>query len=156
MIVVSSCLAGLKVRYNGADSFDERIHLLIEDKKALPMCPELLAGFTTPREPAEIQGGSGEAVLDGKARVVEKSGNDLTDLYIKGAYATLDRVKKLNATTVILKESSPSCGSSMIYNGSFSGEKAAGNGVTAALLKRNGIKVFSEKELSTLSEDNLL
>jgi uncharacterized protein YbbK (DUF523 family) len=150
MILVSSCLAGLEVRYNGTHSLNNKICKLVEEKKAVTICPELLGGFTTPRESAEIVGGEGEDVLDGKAKVVGKSGQDVTDLYLKGAYATLDIAIKVKATTVILKENSPSCGSSMIYNGEFKGEKIPGNGVTTALLKRNGFKVISEEELGNM------
>ena len=108
----------------------------------------MLGGFSTPREPAEIVGGEGEDVLDGRAKVVEKSGKDVTELYIKGAYATLEKALNMNATTVVLKGGSPSCGSSMIYNGNFKGEKIVGNGVTSALLKRNGFQVISEEQLA--------
>ncbi|WP_057763110.1 DUF523 domain-containing protein [Cytobacillus praedii] len=146
MILVSSCLAGLEVRYNGTHSLDNRISKLVEENKAVTICPELLGGFSTPREPAEIVGGDGEDVLDGKAKVVEKSGKDVTELYIKGAYATLEKAKRINATIVVLKENSPSCGSSMIYNGEFKGKKIAGNGVTSALFKRNGLQVISEDQ----------
>ncbi|MGN7403491.1 DUF523 domain-containing protein [Cytobacillus praedii] len=146
MILVSSCLAGLEVRYNGTHSLDNRICKLVEENKAVTICPELLGGFSTPREPAEIVGGDGEDVLDGKAKVVEKSGKDVTELYIKGAYATLEIAKKINATIVVLKEDSPSCGSSMIYNGEFKGKKIVGNGVTSALIKRNGLRVISEEQ----------
>ncbi|AZV44862.1 DUF523 domain-containing protein [Peribacillus asahii] len=146
MILVSSCLAGLKVRYNGTHSLDNRISKLVRENKAVTICPELLGGFSTPREPAEIVGGDGEDVLDRKAKVVEKSGKDVTELYIKGAYATLEKAKKINATIVVLKENSPSCGSSMIYNGEFKGKKIVGNGVTSALLKRNGLQVISEEQ----------
>ncbi len=121
---------------------------LIEEKKAITVCPELLGGFLTPREPAEIIGGNGEDVLDGKAKVIEKSGRDVTELYIKGAYTTLKKAIDVNATVVVLKDYSPSCGSSMIFNGEFIGEKIAGNGVTAALLKRNGLQVISEKQIT--------
>lgn len=147
MILVSSCLAGLKVRYNGTHSLHTKISKLVEEKKAVTVCPELLGGFHTPREPAEIVGGNGEDVLDGNANVVEKSGQVVTDLYIKGAYATLNMAIKVNAKTVVLKENSPSCGSSMIYNGDFNGEKVTGNGVTTALLRRNGFHVISEEQL---------
>ncbi len=147
MIVVSSCLAGLKVRYNGSHSLDRSILNLVREKKAITICPELLGGFSTPREPAEIIGGNGEDVLEGKAKVIEKSGTDVTENYIKGAYATLEKAKKINATVVVLKENSPSCGSSVIYNGDFKGTKINGNGVTSALLKRNGLKVISEEQL---------
>src|SRR5690606_14177498 len=110
------------------------------------ICPELLGGLSTPREPAEIIGGDGGDVLDGKAKVVDRAGNDVTIQFIKGAYATLEKAKEINATIVVLKENSPSCGSSRIYNGEFKGEKVAGNGVTAALLKRNGFQVISEEQ----------
>ncbi len=146
MILVSACLAGLEVRYNGTHCLDFRISKLIEENKAITVCPELLGGFSIPREPAEIIGGTGEDVLDGKAKVIEKSGSDVTDLYIKGAYSTLKKAIDVNATVVVLKENSPSCGSSMIYNGKFIGEKIAGNGVTSALLKRNGLQVISEEQ----------
>ncbi|MGD6831048.1 DUF523 domain-containing protein [Sutcliffiella halmapala] len=146
MILVSSCLAGFEVRYNGTHSLDHKISKLIEENKAIPVCPELLGGFLTPREPAEILGGNGEDVLDGKAKVVEKSGRDVTELYIKGAYATLKKAKEVHANVVVLKEYSPSCGSSMIYNGDFEGKKIVGNGVTTALLKRNGLQVISEEQ----------
>jgi uncharacterized protein YbbK (DUF523 family) len=148
MILVSSCLAGLEVRYNGTHCLDRKISKLIEENKAITVCPELLGGFSTPREPAEIIGGNGEDVLDGKAKVLEKSGKDVTELYIKGAYITLKKAIDVNATVVVLKEYSPSCGSSMIYNGEFIGERIAGNGVTAALLLRNGIRVISEKQFA--------
>ncbi|WP_449536363.1 DUF523 domain-containing protein [Ferdinandcohnia sp. Marseille-Q9671] len=146
MILVSSCLAGLEVRYNGTHSLDNRINKLVGENKAVTICPELLGGFSTPREPAEIVGGDGEDVLDGRAKVVEQSGKDVTELYIKGAYATLEKAKKINATIVVLKENSPSCGSSMIYNGEFKGKKIVGNGVTSSLLKRNGLQVISEEQ----------
>ncbi|MFJ7685781.1 DUF523 domain-containing protein [Peribacillus butanolivorans] len=148
MILVSSCLAGLKVRYNGSDSLDNRIQKLLLEEKAITVCPELLGGFLTPREPAEIVGGDGEDVLNGKAIVVEKSGRDVTDLYVNGAYVTLKKAQELGATTIILKEYSPSCGSSMIYNGEFKGNKVPGVGVTTALLRRNGLKVISEENLT--------
>ena len=155
MILVSSCLAGLEVRYNGTHSLDNRISQLVEENKAVTICPELLGGFSTPREPAEIVGGDGEDVLDGKAKVVEKSGKDVTELYIKGAYATLEKAKRINATIVVLKENSPSCGSSMIYNGEFKGKKIVGNGVTTALLERNGIQVISEERITDFLEEEL-
>ncbi|MFD2445009.1 DUF523 domain-containing protein [Bacillus sp. CGMCC 1.16607] len=145
MILVSSCLAGLEVRYNGTHCLNEKVLQLINEKKAITVCPELLGGFSTPREPAEIVGGNGEDVLEGNAKVVEASGKDVTELYIKGAFATLSKAQEVNATTVILKEYSPSCGSSMIYNGEFLNKKMTGTGVTTALLKKNGIKVISEE-----------
>lgn len=148
MILVSSCLAGLEVRYDGQHSLNKKVRKLVEENNAVTICPELLGGFLTPREPAEIVGGDGGDVLDGKARVIERSGRDVTELYIKGAYNTLDKAIEICATIVVLKENSPSCGSSMIYNGEFTGERVGGNGVTSALLKRNGLRVISEKQFA--------
>ncbi|MEE6449372.1 DUF523 domain-containing protein [Gottfriedia acidiceleris] len=148
MILVSSCLAGLEVRYNGTHCLNNKISKLVEENKAITICPELLGGFSTPREPAEIIGGNGEDVLDGKAKVVDKSGKDVTLLYIRGAYATLEKAKEMKATVVVLKENSPSCGSSKIYNGDFIGKKIDGMGVTSALLTKNGFKVISEEKFA--------
>ncbi|GLI83491.1 hypothetical protein ANABIO32_11840 [Rossellomorea marisflavi] len=146
MLVVSACLAGMKVRYNGTDCLEDVIGEMVRSGKAVTVCPEILGGFQTPREPAEIQGGTGEDVLDGTARVVDRSGADVTEHYIARAIETLAICRKMGATDIVLKENSPSCGSSMIYNGDFSGEKIPGEGVTTALLKRNGIKVWSEED----------
>ncbi|WP_144554534.1 DUF523 domain-containing protein [Bacillus sp. X1(2014)] len=148
MILVSSCLAGLEVRYNGTHSLNIKIRKLVEENKAITICPELLGGFSTPRAPAEIIGGNGEDVLDGKAKVMDQTGKDVTQLYLNGAYAALEKAKEINATIVVLKENSPSCGSSMIYNGKFIGKKIEGMGVTSALLKRNGFKVISEEQFA--------
>jgi len=139
MILISACLAGFNVRYNGTNSLDEKIQKLVLENKAVTVCPELMGGFSTPREPAEIVGGNGQDVLDGNATVVESSGRDVTDLYLKGAYATLQKALEVGAIHVILKEYSPSCGSAQIYNGEFNGTKLAGEGVTTALLRRNNI-----------------
>ncbi len=152
MIVVSACLAGFEVKYNGSHNLNKKINEWFKEKKAIPVCPEVLGGLSIPREPAEIVGGSGEDVLDGKAKVITNTGKDVTREFIKGAEETLKIVKEAEAKIIIMKERSPSCGSSMIYNGNFNGEKTAGNGVTAALLKRNGIIVVSEENYEQLLE----
>lgn len=156
MILVSSCLAGLNVRYDGENCLYVKIRELIDEEKAVSVCPEVLGGLSIPREPAEIIGGDGEDVLDEKARVVTISGQDVTAEFLKGAYAALEKSKEIGARLIILKESSPSCGSSKIYDGKFSGRKIAGNGVTSALLKRNGFKVISEVQfLEYLKRESL-
>lgn len=147
-MLVSACLIGEKVRYDGKDCFQQKIFQLYAEEEIIPVCPEVLGGLSIPREPAEIIGGDGEDVLDGKAKVMTKTGRDVTKSFIDGAYQTLKRVKEAGAEVVILKEYSPTCGSQMIYNGEFSGKKIAGMGVTCALLKRHGIKVISEEELN--------
>nr|WP_267490837.1 DUF523 domain-containing protein [Paenibacillus monticola] len=148
--MVSSCLAGMKVRYNALHSLDHTIQRLVEENKAVAVCPELLGGLSIPREPAEIVGGDGDDVLEGNAKVMNSSGTDVTEMFVRGAYLTLEKALEVGATLVVLKQSSPSCGSSMIYNGEFNGEKIAGHGVTAALLRRNGIQVTSEERSSEI------
>lgn len=150
MILVSSCLEGIECRYNGSHAASEKIRKLVDEKKAVMACPELLGGFSTPREPAEIIGGTGEDVLNGTAKIVTASGEDVTELYMEGAAKTLAYAKEINASAVILKENSPSCGSGFIYNGTFSGKKITGSGVTAALLKQAGYRVISENELDDI------
>ncbi len=149
MILVSSCLAGMKVRYNGMDCLDETIRNWVEEKKAVMVCPEILGGLSIPREPAEIIGGTGEDVLCGNARVITKSGHDVTDMFIHGAHETLRIAKELGATTVVMKANSPSCGNGVIYDGNFNGRRIPGNGVAAALLKQEGIRILSEDEVDS-------
>jgi len=149
MILVSACLAGESVRYDGRHCLQESIAKLVAQGKAMMVCPEVMGGLPTPREPAEIVGGTGEDVLDGRAKVIDRSGQDVTAMYVEGAYLALEQARKWNATRIVLKENSPSCGSTAIYDGSFSGKKVPGLGVTAALLKREGFTVVSEEALAT-------
>lgn len=103
MILVSSCLGGLECRYNGTHCLVEKIHELVRQEKAVMVCPEVLGGLPTPREPAEIIGGTGEDVLDGKAAVINRSGQDVTEQFMKGALLTLELAKKVGATHIVLK-----------------------------------------------------
>ncbi|TDM03618.1 DUF523 domain-containing protein [Macrococcus carouselicus] len=146
MILISSCLIGEKVRYDGRDQLDERLRQMVETGKAIAACPELMGGLTVPREPAEIVGGTGEDVWQGDAHVLTISGRDVTAAFKKGAHSTLSLCRELNISLVILKENSPSCGSRMIYSGDFNGSRQTGMGVTTALLERHGIKVINEKD----------
>lgn len=95
---------------------------------------------------AEIIGGTGKDVLTGTAQVMERGGRDVTDLYIKGAYQTLEWAKKLDVTCIVLKEFSPFCGTQAIYDGHFANHKVQGEGVTSALLRQEGYEVISEIE----------
>lgn len=147
MLLVSACLIGEPVRYDGKSCLNILLKQLLINKKAHALCPELLGGFTTPRLPAEIVGGTGQDVLDGKAKITDSSGLDVTTLYLKGAYRTLEIAQHIKASCVVLKENSPSCGSQKIYNGTFQGEKIVGTGITTALLQRHGFEVISEKEI---------
>jgi len=97
--------------------------------------------------PQKLWEGTGQDVLDGKAKIADSSGLDVTELYLKGAYRTLEIARQIQATCVVLKENSPSCGSQKIYNGTFQGERITGVGITTALLQRHGFKVISENEI---------
>ena len=143
---ISACLLGHKVRYDGQDCRMDDIlnHLLPEHYVTL--CPEMAGGLPTPRPAAEIQAGSGEEVLASKIRVVDIHENDVSAAFIQGAYAALKVAQDFQATHAILKANSPSCGSDLIYDGSFSGQKIQGDGVTTALFKQHGIIVLNEQE----------
>ena len=113
----------------------------------IPFCPEVAAGCPAPRPPCEMVGGNGGDVLNGKAVVINREGADLTAAFIEGARKALQVARENGVTAAILKEGSPSCGSSLIYDGAFSGKRIPGRGVTAALLQQNGVKLFSEVDL---------
>ncbi|RJX72876.1 DUF523 domain-containing protein [Vibrio sinensis] len=151
-ILVSSCLVGNSVRYNGSclslDNADR--DWLFSSFDVLTFCPEVSSGLPTPRPPAEIIGGVGEDVLENNARVVGNDGVDVTELFLSGADNTLKLCLENQIRYAILAESSPSCGSVTIYDGTFSGHKIAGRGVTAALLEQHEIKVFSQYSLAKL------
>ena len=140
-ILVSACLLGINSRYCGGGCLNEDVASLAENHSLIPVCPEQLGGMPTPREPDEIRDG----------RVYEKNGKDNTDIFQKGADETLRLVMLLKADMAILKQNSPSCGSSMIHDGTFSGKKIPGSGITAALLIKSGIRVISEDEIVELS-----
>lgn len=147
--MVSSCLLGHKVRYDGKGG---RLHAKIAEElrdkvELVPFCPECSAGLTIPRPPAEIQKGCGYKVLRGDASVQTQKGQDVTDLFIAGANNALSVCQKERLDFAILKERSPSCGSSVIYNGTFSGQLISGVGVTTALLRDQGITVRSDEDV---------
>jgi uncharacterized protein YbbK (DUF523 family) len=143
--IVSACFAGVHCRFDQRHCLVEKIHELVQKGEAIPVCPEQLGGLSTPRNPAEIVGGDGDDVLDGKARVIDNQGNDVTEAFLRGAHEALRLAKAVGAKEAILKERSPSCGSNMIYDGTFTGSKKPGVGVTAALYRRHGIRVYSEE-----------
>lgn len=145
-VLVSACLAGRACRYDGAANRDDEVVRLVAEGRAVLVCPEEDGGLGTPRPPAEIVGGDGHDVLDGRARVLTRSGQDVTEQYVRGAHVALERARLHGARTAILKARSPSCGRSQIYDGSFSRTLVVGDGVTAALLQRGGIEVLTEEE----------
>ncbi|GGI39367.1 DUF523 domain-containing protein [Mammaliicoccus stepanovicii] len=154
MIVISACLVGERVRYDGDHKLNLYLKSLIDDKKAVSVCPEILGGLQVPREPAEIEGGDGFDVWQNKAYVKTISGHDVTDQFKEGAKRTLSIMKHLNASKVILKSGSPSCGLSDIYDGTFTGNKKEGVGITTALLKLNNIDVYDETSIPTTFDNH--
>ena len=141
MKLVSACLLGVRCNYAGGSW---KLPGLVEEFGSgglFPLCPEVLGGLPVPRTPAEIQGGGGEDVLDGKARVVAEDGSDVTAAFLRGARLALDIASAVGAREAVLTERSPSCGCGVIFDGTHSFRYKRGNGVTAALLLRNGIRV---------------
>ncbi len=145
MYLISACLLGVKCKYSGGDNSSKRLIELNKEESFIPVCPEQLGGCPTPRPPSEICGGCGADVLNGKCRVKTITGEDVTEQFIKGAEETLGIAKIYDAKKAILKARSPSCGFCSIYDGTFSGTVREGSGVTAELLKRNGIEVYTEE-----------
>jgi len=153
-IAVSACLLGIMCRYDGK-AFGQDMTRLFGAYEIVPICPEQLGGLPTPRIPCEIQGGDGEDVLGGRAAVMDKNGADRTDAFVIGAKAALEIVKKQGIKTAVLKSRSPSCGSGMIYTGSFDGQLKPGYGVVAALFKKMGIKIYDEETCVNSKEMDL-
>ena len=142
MILISACLAGLHTRYDGTSCGEEYFKTLVSEGKAIPVCPEHMGGLVSPREPVELVNGDGDAVLSGEAKAVGKeTGKDYTINFIKGASKVLDIAKANKIEKAILKDGSPSCGSTYIKRGR---EKIDGTGITTAALLKAGIPVESE------------
>lgn len=149
-VLISSCLLGSPVRYNGNDAkvASEIIEKWVAEGRAVSICPELSGGLGVPRPPAEIIGVNGFAVLDGFAAVLDDRGIDITYPMVAGAYDVLRAAQSLGVRVAVLKDGSPSCGRTYIYNGQFRNIKKRGEvGVTVALLQRNGVSVFSEHQI---------
>ena len=142
--LISACLIGENVRYDGKNCLQQQLKQLIETGQAVTICPEVSGGLSTPRPPAEIVGGDGCDVLNHRAKVIDAQDNDVTQAFILGAEKTLKLAQKYQVTHVILKANSPSCGSNMIYDGTFTGQKIHGVGVTTALLEQHGFQVITE------------
>jgi uncharacterized protein YbbK (DUF523 family) len=152
-ILVSACLLGTNCKYSGGNNLTPKVLELLKELNIIPVCPEELGGLLTPREPCEIQNGAGKEVLEGKVRVLNKKGEDVTEKFIKGAGETLDLAKKHSCTAAILKAKSPSCGCGTIYDGTFSHKFKEGSGVTAQLLLDNGIAVMTEDDFEEKVRD---
>ena len=139
-ILISSCLLGCNCRYDGNSQKQNELHKLIDSNYLIPFCPEQAAGLPTPRKPCEILNN----------RVISSSGEDFTDIFKQGAKETLKICKLYNIEYAILKAKSPSCGYGKIHDGTFTGTLIEGTGITAKLLKDNGIQVFNELNYNKL------
>lgn len=137
-ILVSACLIGLHTRYAGDGNSINWITGLAKEHTLIPVCPEQLGGLPTPRVPCERVG----------ALVLDKNGDDRTRAFVSGAEMALHAAQLNGCTTAILKQRSPSCGSGVIYDGTFTGARIPGDGVTAEMLKTAGIRVFSEEDMA--------
>ena len=139
-LLVSACLLGTPCRYDGKSKKNEAVCALAERFELIPVCPEVYGGLPTPRPPAERCGD----------RILTEAGADVTAQYRRGAEAALRLARLYNCRAAILKANSPSCGSGTIYDGTFRHRRISGDGLTAALLKANGVQVYNEDTFAAL------
>lgn len=136
-VLVSKCLLGVDCRYKGDNCKNEKLLDFLKDKEVIGVCPEVEGGLPTPRDPSERVAN----------KVISNKGKDVTAEYEKGAEIALKLAQDNNVDLVIFKAKSPSCGCGLIYDGTFSGNKIPGNGVTTELLLKNGFKVITEEDI---------
>jgi len=149
-ILISACLLGDKVRYDGQAQYVNHpsIKQWLKEKRVVRICPEMAGGLSSPRPPAEINGeGGGRGVLQHQAQVITNKQIDVTAQFLNGASKALELVQHYQIKVALLKARSPSCGNHQIYSGKFSKQLVDGQGVTAALLSQHGVKVFNEEEI---------
>lgn len=154
-ILVSACLLGQAVRYDGGAKKCSHplMQRWLDEGRIVSICPEISGGLPVPRPAAEIAHGAGGAkVLTGEARLVGAQGQDFTAEFVAGARYALTLARHHQIQVAVLKEGSPSCGSSFTHDGSFSGARAPHAGVAAALLRQSGIHVFSEHQLEQAND----
>lgn len=144
-------MLGINCRYDGSSALNKELIEFLNSKNLnpIPICPEQLGGLPTPRKRCEIAG-DGFGVLSGKDKVYAEDGEDVTAYFIKGAEEALKIARIANVRIAILRSLSPSCGVDKIYDGTFTGKVKNGCGVTATILKMDGIEILSEKELERL------
>lgn len=150
-ILVSACLLGHEVRYDGRGkrSDDDILRRWKEEGRLVAVCPEVAGGLAVPRPPAEIAHGAGGAqVLAGQVRVMASTGADVTAEFVHGAEHALRRAREHDIRIAVLKEGSPSCGSAFTYDGTFTKTRVDQPGVTTAKLQQAGVQVFSEAQLA--------
>lgn len=142
-ILVSACLLGIDCKYSGKNNKNEKLLEFLKGKDIIPICPEQLGGLKTPRQMAELKS-SAKEIIENKGIVITKDNKDVTKEFLKGGYEILKYLELFDIEKAILKEGSPSCGSNFVYDGSFSSKKIKGQGITAYLLEKEGVKLSSE------------
>jgi len=152
-ILISACLLGEHVRYDGNHSLvnSARLQQWQLQERLIPLCPEVAGGLPVPRPAAEIDAGDAESVIKGHGRIRHRDGRDVSEAFLAGAEKALALCLQHGIHIAILKEGSPSCGVNKINDGSFSGTKISGQGVTACLLMQHGIAVFSEFQIAEVA-----
>ena len=147
ILLISACLMGFNCKYSGGSNAlsSESLAALRARYRLIPVCPETAGGLPTPRVPSERQWD----------RVVNKLGQDVTEEYRKGAETALYLARRYGCTCALLKERSPSCGSGAVYDGTFSGTLTEGWGVTAALLRQQGLRVVGESGIAALLAEDV-
>lgn len=141
-ILISACLVGDKTKYDGKSNYNPLIKELLEYFELVPFCPEVEGGLSIPREASEI--------VDDK--VLTKSGRDVTFQYNEGAEKAYNICLYLGIKYAILKDNSPSCGATHIYDGSFKGRLKVGEGITSRLLKMKGVTLIPDTEIASFLE----
>ena len=143
-VLISACLLGDNVKYSGGNNLTPELVTMLEkyNVKIVKICPVCFAGLPIPRVPSEIR----------EDKVFSKDGRDITEEFLSGAEKTYQIAKRKQVDFAILKERSPSCGSSFIYDGSFSGKVIEGQGLTAKKLSKENIIIFSEENLEEIEK----
>lgn len=151
-ILVSACLMGFQVRYNGSNKAQlaDALSRWQQEGRLVIHCPELAAGLPVPRLPAEILNAQGADVMQNRAQIVESDGQDVTAHYQLAAWLALKAAQEEGCAAALLTDGSPTCGSQFIYDGTFNGQRKPGSGVAAALLREHGITVFSDGQIPQL------
>lgn len=145
-ILISACLLGLPTRYDGKSKQSQKVldYLKSNNFLPVPVCPEQLAGMSTPRDKTFFKTGDGHDVLSGSGLVISQDGQEMNEIFCRGARVVLQIAQLSNCQKAIFKERSPSCGVHQIYQGDH---KVKGTGVTTALLLREGFQVISEEDI---------
>lgn len=139
-VLVSACLLGQNVKYNGGNNHNAAVHAFLRGKQIILVCPEVLSGMPVPRPPVELC----------KGRVINKKEMDLTAIYQKGVDRVIQQIKEKPVDLAVLKAKSPTCGNREIYDGTFSHHLIPGQGLLAAALTKLGIPVLNEKDIESL------